>query len=444
MKRTFKLLAIVMLIALTYALGIINANAAQNVVYISANGTGDGSTPQKPLGNAPGYTIEKGSHVKNSLYRAMDKLKNTGGYIVIVGDVAIDTASSRVPTSKSEKLAPSEFKCPAFKSNVSLTVTGVYNGVDYRKQGAELIFDHEKCNTAGFFFGCTATVKDLNIKYIYDSSNKNGWGTPFMFGGHGNKLTIDKNVSVSSYDVKTGSEGDFYPMLLGGHRYSTDFANTDLTVRSGTWSTVIGGSYGLVDQSKNYGTVSGNVTLKIEGGKIGTVLGTGSLEKPSGTVLGNLSITVTGGEIEDFYVCHDYTFGGRNINVTLEKNANIQYFNYAPVSYHGNIDVLKSKITLVNSSKVVTDQKPEELPEATEPSAKPNNTPADEPSNNAEGSYNILDMMNDDRYKFIHPTILTGVIITSVLIGLGFALKNLLKHLAVGKAPQKKKESTEG
>lgn len=431
MKKFFTLFAAALLLtAGIMLLNTVSASAAPNVVYVAANGKGNGSSPNSPIGNDANYTIAVGSHVNNALYRALDRLKSTGGTIVIVGEVSIDTASSRVPANKNDKKAPSEFKSPQFKANTSVKVTSVYNGVDYRKQGAKLIFDHDKCNTAGFFFGCKAEVADINIQYRYDPDSKNAWGTTFMFGGNGHPLTIGENVNVTSYNAKTKTNGSLYPMLIGGHRYDTSITNTDLTVKSGTWSTVIAGSFGMMDSSKEYGTINGNATLKIEGGKIGTVIGTGSTKNPSGTVKGNLSITVTGGDINDFYVCNDVIFRGRNIDITLGKNAKIDHFYYAPESYFGSIDDLAARVKITNNSSVKT-----ALPQAeTLPFDDYNDnetSPEDnKPKNNVKYD-NILDMINDDTYKFIHPTILVGVLICCALIAAGFGVKFLLKKLKV-------------
>ncbi|MBO5867274.1 MAG: hypothetical protein J6Q54_00005, partial [Oscillospiraceae bacterium] len=55
---------------------------ASDVVYVSANGTGDGSSPESPLGNDAGYTVASDSYLGSAFYKAFNKLTEYGGYIV--------------------------------------------------------------------------------------------------------------------------------------------------------------------------------------------------------------------------------------------------------------------------------------------------------------------------------------------------------------------------
>lgn len=440
MTRLMKIILMTTAITLLFfASASLSASAAPNVVFISANGTGDGSSPNKPLGNASGYKTADGTDKQNAFYRGLEKLKTTGGTVVIVGEVIIDTSGSRVPKSTNDTYVPSEFRVPQMKDSLFVTITSTYNGVDYGKKGAKLVIDYEKCNTSTIFFDCPTTIDNLNIEYRYHPYINNSWNTPFMLGGGGHSLTIGKNVSVTSYNTQSNSEGRVYPILIGGHRYA-DVNKTSLTVRSGTWSTVIAGSFGLMSDTTVYGTVGGDATLNIEGGKIETVLGTGSLRNPSSTVKGHLTMNATGGDIGDFYICHDYAFDGKSIKVTLEGNAKIESFFYAPDSYFGSLEALEQKVSIRNKTSTVIvppskqneqAQSQEQTPGAeTAPTTQNVSTAPQKPTVN-ENTSTIFEMLDDENYKYIHPTILKWVIIVSCVIALGFGAKYLLKMYIV-------------
>ena len=440
MTRLMKIILMTTAITLLFfASASLSASAAPNVVFISADGTGDGSSPNKPLGNASGYKTADGTDKQNAFYRGLEKLKNTGGTVVIVGDVIIDTSGARVPKSTNDTYVPSEFRVPQMKDSLFVTITSTYNGVDYGKKGAKLVIDYEKCNTSTIFFDCPTTIDNLNIEYRYHPYINNSWNTPFILGGGGHSLTIGKNVSVTSFNTQSNSEGRVYPILIGGHRYA-DVNKTSLTVRSGTWSTVIAGSFGLMSDTTVYGTVGGDATLNIEGGKIETVLGTGSLRNPSSTVKGHLTMNATGGDIGDFYICHDYAFDGKSIKVTLEGNTKIESFFYAPESYFGSLEALEQKVSIRNKTSTVIvppskqneqAQGQEQTPGAeTAPPTQNESTAPQKPTVN-ENTSTIFEMLDDENYKYIHPTILKWVIIVSCVIALGFGAKYLLKMYIV-------------
>ena len=443
MKRLIILFSVLILcIAAFLVMGATNVKAADNVVFVSANGTGDGSSPDKPIGNAADYKpATVGSEPGNAFYRALERIKSTGGTMVVVGDVFLDSAHSRVPTSKTDKKVPSEFDLPGFKSNCKVTITSVYNGVDYRKNGATLVLDHDVCNTGMLVFSFPTIFKDVNIEYRYDPTSTNKWEVPYVIGGGGYAITVDTGVKVTSYDAKNKKDGDVFPILIGGARYDNSINNTNVTVKSGTWSAVIAGSYGMVDNTPDRGTVKNNATLVIEGGKIETVVGTGSLDMPSGTVLGKLDMTIKGGEIEEVYVTNDHAFTGKSANITIEKNAKILNFMYTTPKYLGNLTELVLKVSIKNDSKLVITP-PVEIPddiETTGPSetdrpatetkptvTKPMVTRPVTPEDNRP----LEQVIEED---FIHPKVFLGVVLAWALIGIGFGVRYLLKKVTVKK-----------
>lgn len=421
--------------------------ATEKVIYISADGTGDGSSPDKPLGNAEGYKTEVGSEHGNAFYRGIEKIKNYGGTVVIVGDVHLDSAHSRVPANKNDKKVPSEFELPSIKSGASITFTSVYDGIDYRQKGAKLILDHERCNTCILVFGFPANFTDIDMEYRYDPDSPNKWNVPFIIGGGGKALTIDKGVKVTSFNAKTEKEGDLYPILIGGARYDNSITNTHLTVRSGTWAEVIAGSFGMVDNTPARGTVNNTATLLISGGKIAKVVGSGSTEQPSGSVKGDINITVTGGEIDSLIAINDSPFIGKNVNIVIEEKANIQNFKFAVDSYKGDLIELASKVRITNRSTLVItpianapaiEAAPETIPppETEAPATQPPSRPETEPETTApyvtvpvtEDTRTFSEKMEQD---VIHPKVLLWVAIAWSLIGLGFAARHYIKKWRV-------------
>ena len=281
-------------------------------VYISANGTGDGSSPDKPLGNAAGYDplaykADKTSdaYKSNAFYRAMQELSAMGGRIVLVGPVSIDTAASRIE-STGKNQSPSEFFLPSVGGEVIITST--YNGVDYAAtNGAKLILDQDKCNVTFLEINCPVTFEKLTIEHKYDATDKNSWGTPFAIAVCGNKLVVEDTVKVTAVNAKTGAAGDWYPMILGGKRYTSTkngvdqplVANPDITIKAGNWDSVYAGCYGM--GSTYPGNIDGNATVNVEGGYVGTIFGTTSTKYASGKITGKLEINVTGGTVDAIY-----------------------------------------------------------------------------------------------------------------------------------------------
>ena len=378
MKRSALLLFTAFIIILTSAvISSFSVSAANtNVVYVASNGTGDGSSPDSPLGNSKNYKPGNKMEIYNSFYLGLDKLKQKGGTLVIVGEVYIDSVESRFSNGRDKKIAPSEFRTPKAEKGISITITSVYNNSDYRKNGAKLILDHDTCNTTCVMFKSNTLIDNINIEYKYHEDYPNSWGTPFMFGGNGSAFEIGENVNVSSFNTKTNTEGNLYPILIGGHRYSELKSDTNLTVKSGTWSTVIAGGFGIA--SFSYGKIDGNANVIINGGKIDTLVGTGSLEQPAGSVTGNVNIVITAGEVKNLYVANSAEYSGTGAKITLGKNANIGSFYYAPDNYDGDIDSLVKKTSIANNSSLKIDIPENKSPETKAPESKPVSTKAPE------------------------------------------------------------------
>ncbi len=353
MKKLFRILAITAFITLIIAAVtlLIPSAASNDVIYIASNGKGTGASPASPLGNNAGYKPGNKMETQTAFYKALDKLKDTGGTVVIVGEVSIDCTEARFPEKKGDTAAPCEFRIPKCKSGVKITITSVYNNVDYRTKGAKLILDYDTCNTTTVMFRCHTTLEKLNIEYRYHEDYPNSWKTPFMIGGGGYNFVIGEEVNVSSVNTKNNSAGNQYPMLLGGNRYSNIDTGTNLVINSGTWSRVIAGSCGI-GTNASYGEVKGNASLVINGGKIGTVVGTGEPTQPSNSVHGSLTMTFTGGEVGEVYISHKVPFPGKRVEISITKNAKIGKFEYTTGGYLGSLKDLVEIVNIRNASSL--------------------------------------------------------------------------------------------
>lgn len=227
-----KFLHIVLLAGLMLLL-VCSAAAADNVVFVKDGGTGSGATAAAPLGD---------------LSTALTAVK-AGGTVVLCGPYTIDD----------------KFVAP--RTTGAVTVTSVYGSTDYRKTANAALY-----LSASYFCGGATEFRGLNI-----INTKNGVGI------HGNfyKLTMGIGLVCTYAGDATG-----YASVLGGANNSKRGA-CNLTINSGTWYRVRGGS------STDTGNNSYNITVTVNGGKITDRLYGG----PQGSYRGTMSLTVNGGEI---------------------------------------------------------------------------------------------------------------------------------------------------
>ncbi len=398
MKKTAKLLVLALVVAALAAIFAIPSQAqAGPVLYISNAGTGDGKTPQTPMGHGEGYVPDDTEHYKdNVMIRALYQIGSTGGTIVIVGETTIDTCSSN--TNVSGKTA-AELDCITYEgrnstdynANPTVTITSNYGGVDYRTQGAKLVLDHAECCSANLRLKSPTVWKDLIIEYKYDpawtsyyNNTAEGIIAPFMLLGDYCRITIDTGVETKSTKVevaadgtKTETESDIYPAIVGGHRQTSRKMNTEVIVKSGTWEFVIAGGHG--HNATNHAKVDGNAKVSIEGGKVERLYGTGSTSRAYGTVTGTVDISVTGGEVGDVWLTNGEIYTGPGITMTVTDPAKI-----TGTIYHSPIDgeILPECTVTVNGQPYTP---PTTTPEETTVPAstdKPATAPASKPTSN--------------------------------------------------------------
>ncbi len=398
MKKAAKLLVLALVVAALAAIFAIPSQAQSGpVLYVASNGTGDGKTPENPMGNQEGYdrTNKDTSH-KNALVHALYTLQPTGGTIVLVGETVIDTNDSyptetqKTPAELSVPSAPGfSSDDPDYNVRETITITSNFGGVDYRTKGAKLVLDHTLSPSANLRVKNPGVWKDLNIEYKYDLTHTSYYVTSstqysFMFECDTTRQVFDTGITCTSVEVVTDEngqkkevEGDLYPTILGAHRQSkrSETHHADVTIKSGTWSFVCAAGYG--HNATNNATLSGNAKLTIEGGKIGTIYGTGSVERAYGTTLGAIDITVTGGEIGNVYLTNGEIYTGPGITMTVSDPAKITgKIHHSPIEG----EILPECSVTVNGQPYVAPK--DEETTAPETSAKPTVPTASKPAGN--------------------------------------------------------------
>lgn len=268
------------------------------VWYIKENGGTNSKLPE------PAATTVKNVYKKNALYKAMtykgSRIQITGGTIVICDVLTIDsTDAMRFP-----KNGLGDFWCgnsgPANCNSGAVTITSIdpYTGEDYRWKGARLVLDG---STIGLClnFNSPTTLDHLNIENRYNSVNGKSVDLLPVVAGMGNELTIGYDVFTWANDINPdeAKRVDLYPSIMGGHRYTNTNKDHYVTVGSGTWAAVVGGSWNIGH--------TGNATVAIDGSaKVTTVCGT---VKPTSSNAkhnfdGSCWIGLWGGEVDNVYV----------------------------------------------------------------------------------------------------------------------------------------------
>ena len=168
----------------------------EKVFYLKDGGTGSGSSAATAGG---------------SITEAYEALKN-GGVLVISGEYTLDTALSGLRHTK------------------KITVTSVYDGVDYRKNGAKLVLK------ANYYCGGETLFENLKIE-----TQKSYVGFYCM---------LNTVVFGDGLECTTGGAVTTTACIMGGTNTGvmpTDAEKAhgvDLTIKSGTWQRVRGGSSG--------------------------------------------------------------------------------------------------------------------------------------------------------------------------------------------------------
>lgn len=214
--------------------GVFGGGEVERVVFVKDGATGNGSSAAMAVG---------------SLSDAFALLGDGGGTVVIVGNVTV-ADDTHLPKSKGV-----------------ITVTSVYDGVNYVNVGAAKL-----SLGADLSFNCDVKLENLAIEAAADS-------VYFIFNGY--DAVIREGIQSSCL-----ASVSLYPNLLAGSEGS-DAYGSSLAVNSGKWNTVMGGNY---LRTKHNGVKFETV---ISGGEFyGQVIAAGRGEQQ-----GSASLTVNGGTL---------------------------------------------------------------------------------------------------------------------------------------------------
>ena len=232
----------------------------EKVVYLKDGGTGSGSGAETACGNI------------TDAYAAL----TNGGVLVICGEYTLDTPLSGLYHTK------------------KITVTSVYDGVDYKKSGAKLVMK------ANYYCGGETEFNNLKIEtqksYVGFYANLNT-----VVFGDGLECTTAAAVTTTACIMGGTNTGVALTDAEKAH-------GVDLTIKSGTWQRVRGGSSGT-----GYSTF--DTKLTISGGTFKEKLVLAS----AGTHNGKIDAVINGGEFLAGVYAFDITAADKTVdsNVTL-------------------------------------------------------------------------------------------------------------------------------
>ncbi len=236
-----------------------------DVIYVRDGASGDGSTPENALGD---------------IVLASEKLKN-GGTIVISGKLTVDTGKT------------------LRKTNGKITLTSTYGGFDY----ATLANAHIEL-TKYISFSSEALIE--NIKIVSK-------GNDCYISAEGNNFTVGDGVVC---EIFKGNRTEDYPDLIAGSFALSNSLRKDIhmTVKSGTWGSLVGGQFSIVRNSGKTRRIEGNITLDVYGGKFTDdcyIAGINNLK-------GNATLNAYGGT----FACSVFAIAGEAITVNGDVTLN--------------------------------------------------------------------------------------------------------------------------
>ena len=255
--------------------GYKEADTSMNVVYLSDKGSDENSGKSY---SSPVQTI-------NHAFKLLGK---KGGTIVVSGKTIIDNSV--------EAAFP--------KHDGPITITSVYEGVDYRETGASLAFNVD------VFLGGDTVIEKIDI------SNENG----AEFYCQGNSLHLGEEITTTYATNPMAIWGGTDCARSGTTIYNTKFYDYTIQIDSGDWYYVRGGSI-RTGEAQAVGTI-GNVSIIINGGRI---TNTTTSKTMNGIIAvagfdaldGYANIEINGGEIN----CSVMGLGRPGTNATASNSA---------------------------------------------------------------------------------------------------------------------------
>lgn len=176
----------------TASLAEIGGNV-NGVVYVADGGFGNGSSPAAPVG---------------SYAEAFEALGNEGGVIVVIRETTLPKTVKYKHGSD-----PEFYQEPIHEGHV--LVTSLYGGVDYREEGAKLVFD----GTMDYRLSGPVTFDDITFDATVASAEN-------TIAARYNKLTFGDGVKME----KTFANDGYKLNVYGGYKYFryTDFMGVEI------------------------------------------------------------------------------------------------------------------------------------------------------------------------------------------------------------------------
>ncbi|MBE6671175.1 MAG: hypothetical protein E7593_03125 [Ruminococcaceae bacterium] len=198
---------------------------SNNVVFISGEpllsetgeikGDGSGKDADNPL--IP-HNYESGySYLNTALYQATEKLKNSGGTVVIMGRCYFNDIDV----------------CTAKFGENKIVFTSVYNGIDYRKSNdAKIILDG---NSSISVLGSSVWE---NIAFETVTEDR-------VISFNGYRTEIGNGVECRLSDSKKVNESAYYLSLCAGSMTESSYGQAFfLSIKSGTYHKIVAGIWG--------------------------------------------------------------------------------------------------------------------------------------------------------------------------------------------------------
>ncbi|MBQ4151347.1 MAG: family 43 glycosylhydrolase, partial [Clostridia bacterium] len=261
-------------------------SVSNNVIYICDKGNGDGSTPANALGD---------------IVLASEKLKN-GGVIVVCGKLTVESGKT------------------LRKADGKITLTSTYGGVDY----AALNNAHIELIK---YISFNSETLIENIRFVSK-------GNDCYISAEGNEFTVGDGVVC---EIFKGNRTEDYPDLIAGSFALSNSIKKDIhmTVKSGTWGSLVGGQFSIVANSGKTRRVEGNIVLDIYGGKFTDdcyIAGINNL-------VGNATLNAYGGT----FACSVFAMAGEAITV----NGDVTLSGYS-AGFEGDIRASKNSSPTLN------------------------------------------------------------------------------------------------
>ena len=346
-----------------------------SVLFIAdvAKGTGDGSSADNALGNTADYNtkLQNGTVTANeyktgsAFYFAVMTMKEKGGTIVICDDLTIGSGDNAIPSAANYWAGFKDYAKGSDDCKFGpMTITSVYDGVDYRQSGAELIFS-TKYQNMRFNTSFDSTWENLNIVREYSDSYK-----VFNFNMRGFKTLLGEGLvmSTSKNGVKDATPvAAALPCLTGGWLWN----KTPLYegYENAVEFEVLSGSYYDIYSTMNFPNGANNCegNVKVTLGSNVTVNGNfhvtaaASPKANGGNVNGNVDITLNGPTMKVISLTTGYNssngsdasaFAGfanvnGNVNVTINEGTTFTYMYATPTG-----TTISDKTTVVNYGQI--------------------------------------------------------------------------------------------